>query len=95
MSLVEHHRLVEEGRKTNRAICDHTLHHRGQDGKPIGSWIESKGPYGIRIACRVCDKLFGYKPKEAGRTEDELYEAYLEQQRRLACPGCGEEPFLG
>lgn len=24
-----------------------------------------------------------------------LYDLYLEQQRRLACPGCGEEAFLG
>jgi hypothetical protein len=25
----------------------------------------------------------------------QLYELFLEQQRRLACPGCGEEEFLG
>ena len=27
-------------------------------------------------------------------TEQELLERYEEQQQRLACPGCGEEPFL-
>lgn len=26
---------------------------------------------------------------------EEFRRRYLEQQRRLACPGCGEEPFLG
>ena len=95
MSRVEHRRVVEEGNNECRAICDHTLHHRDQNGKLNGSWIETVGPCGVRVACRVCDRLFGYKPKEAGRTDDELYEAYLEQQRRRACPGCGEEPFLG
>ncbi|MDZ4850389.1 MAG: hypothetical protein SGI77_13975 [Pirellulaceae bacterium] len=77
------------------AICNHTLHHRDEDGTPLGSWIESTGVYGIRVTCRVCDKFFGYLPNEQGRSDQELYEAYLEQQRRLACPGCGEEPFLG
>ncbi len=27
--------------------------------------------------------------------QEEMRRRYLEQQRRLACPGCGEEPFLG
>ncbi len=27
-------------------------------------------------------------------TEQELRERYEEQQRRLACPNCGEVPFL-
>jgi hypothetical protein len=26
---------------------------------------------------------------------EEFQELYEEQQRRMACPGCGEEPFLG
>ena len=76
-------------------VCNHTLHHRDQDGNPLGSWIESTGGYGIRVACRVCDELFGYLPNDLGRSDQELYEAYLEQQRRRSCPGCGEEPFLG
>jgi len=28
-------------------------------------------------------------------SQEEMHKLYLEQQRRLACPGCGEEPFLG
>ena len=32
---------------------------------------------------------------EAKLTAEEMQAAYLEQQRRLACPGCGESPFLG
>jgi len=28
-------------------------------------------------------------------SQEEMQRLYLEQQRRLACPGCGEEPFLG
>jgi len=28
-------------------------------------------------------------------SQEELRRRYLEQQRRLACPGCGEEPFIG
>lgn len=27
-------------------------------------------------------------------TEQQLRERYLQQQRRLTCPSCGEEPFL-
>ncbi|TWU64525.1 hypothetical protein V7x_00690 [Crateriforma conspicua] len=27
--------------------------------------------------------------------QERLQKLYLEQQRRLACPGCGESPFLG
>lgn len=28
-------------------------------------------------------------------SQEELRERYEQQQRRLACPACGEEPFLG
>jgi hypothetical protein len=28
-------------------------------------------------------------------TQEELERLYLEQQRRLACPSCGDAPFLG
>jgi len=28
-------------------------------------------------------------------SQEEMRRLYLEQQRRLACPGCGEAPFLG
>ena len=94
MSLVEH-RVVEAKQRSAIVVCNHTLHHRDQVGSLTGSWVESTGPYGVRVACGVCDKFFGYQPNEAGRSDMALYAAYLEQQRRLACPGCGEEPFLG
>ncbi len=28
-------------------------------------------------------------------SQEEMQRRYLQQQQRLACPGCGEEPFLG
>ena len=28
-------------------------------------------------------------------SQSDAHVLYLEQQRRLACPGCGEEAFLG
>ncbi len=28
-------------------------------------------------------------------SQEEMQRRYLEQQQRLACPGCSEEPFLG
>ena len=37
-----------------------------------------------------------YPPQRASSIpHSQLYELFLEQQRRLACPGCGEEAFLG
>lgn len=37
-----------------------------------------------------------YTQTSDGRiTAEELQERYEEQQRRLSCPGCGEEPFIG
>ena len=34
-------------------------------------------------------------PCFSGKSDAKMYQAYLAQQRRLACPGCGAEPFLG
>jgi len=39
-------------------------------------------------------KLYGVIERRT-MSLDEMQAAYIEQQRRLACPGCGEEPFLG
>ncbi len=33
--------------------------------------------------------------KERDEEQARLWKLYQEQQRRRACPGCGEEPFLG
>jgi len=43
-------------------------------------------------ACNFCGVRYG---KHNPSDEETVRRAYLEQQRRLACPGCGEEPFLG
>jgi pyruvate/2-oxoacid:ferredoxin oxidoreductase beta subunit len=34
------------------------------------------------------------KPTDAAEQE-RLQQLYRQQQQRLACPGCGESPFLG
>lgn len=75
--------------------CDHTLHLKDSAGKPLGSWVEQRTASGIRVVCRYCQKFYGYRTTRRKADEDRLRQAYLEQQRRLACPGCGEEPFLG
>lgn len=33
--------------------------------------------------------------QQSPEEQERLRQLYLEQQRRLACSGCGEEPFLG
>ncbi len=37
------------------------------------------------------------EPTEVSREQEqaEMQKRYLQQQQRLACPGCGESPFLG
>ncbi len=74
-------------------VCDHTLHLSDTNGKPTGSWSANSTKDGIHYSCACCGKLYGYQPDK--KSDAEMYKAYLEQQRRLACPGCGEEPFLG
>lgn len=74
-------------------VCDHTLHLSDANGKPTGSWSAISTKDGIHYSCACCGKLYGYQPNK--KSDAEMYEAYLEQQRRLACPGCGEEPFMG
>ena len=72
--------------------CQHVEQAKSPEGQLLGSWIEIEIDTVIYTACNFCGVRFGkhdLSDKEAGRR------AYLEQQRRLACPGCGEEPFLG
>lgn len=45
------------------------------------------------VACTRCGGLTESKPTEAEK--ERLKKLYLEQQKRLSCPGCGESPFLG
>jgi len=76
-----------------RFVCNHTLHISTKDGKPTGSWVANETRDGIRYSCGCCGKFYGIQPDK--KADVDLYKAYIEQQRRLACPGCGEEPFLG
>ena len=75
--------------------CDHTLQALNSAGRPTGTWvIEEKG--GVRrVVCGVCGKVYGRLSVGNERQKMTAHEAYLQQQQRRACPGCGEEPFLG
>lgn len=76
--------------------CDHTLHLTDADGRPIGSWHEEPTREGVRLACRRYGRLFGYRLNAtAAARQERMWRAYVEQQRRMNCPGCGDEPFLG
>ena len=80
--------------------CHHVEQVRTPDGQLLGSWIEIE-IYTVTYtacntvtytACNFCGVRYG---KHNPSDEETVRRAYLEQQRRLACPGCGEEPFLG
>ena len=77
----------------SQPICNHMSHLSDANGQPTGSWIAKITNDGIRYSCGCCGSFYGYQPDK--KSDAELYQAYLQQQRRLACPGCGEEPFLG
>ena len=74
-------------------VCNHTTQLSDEMGKPLGSWIATDTKDGIRYSCGGCGKLYGYQPNK--KVDTDMYRAYLEQQRRRACPGCGEDAFLG
>jgi hypothetical protein len=46
--------------------------------------------------CELNDILLADRPAVAASASDqqEVRERYEEQQRRLCCPSCGEEPYL-
>ncbi len=73
--------------------CDHTIELFDQHGKIRGSWKGEDSPNGIRYSCRHCEKFYGYQPHK--NSQEAMHQAYLEQQRRLNCPGCGDGPFMG
>jgi len=73
--------------------CEHTLHPVDEQGEPTGTWMLEDGGGSLRVICRVCLKFYGNIDSRESKEAD-LRKAYLEQQRRLSCPGCGEEPFL-
>lgn len=77
---------------TSDSHCQHTQEYRTQSGDLSGSWIEVSMESETVISCRGCGIEFQQFVEEV---EAEMLRAYQEQMRRLACPGCGEEPFLG
>lgn len=72
--------------------CQHTRQYRAESGDLIGSWIEVQLESETIISCEYCGIDFEMFFKQS---QEEMLRAYHEQQRRLGCPGCGEEPFLG
>ena len=85
-------------RRCNMSQCNHTPFPVDPNGATTGSWIIDYQGDTARIVCEICRRFYGYLPTAEGKRHDEearLRQAYLEQQRRLSCPGCGEEPFLG
>ena len=74
-------------------VCDHTIELFDPQGRLRGSWIGEDSPHGTRYACQRCGKFYGYQPDK--KSQEAMYQAYLEQQRRLNCPGCGDSPFMG
>lgn len=75
-----------------KQVCQHTPCHKSSDGRMQGTWIEVRIESITYIACDICGAKFG---TVANANDEAVRQAYLEQQRRLACPGCGEAPFLG
>lgn len=46
-------------------------------------------------SCEILQEILtGELASSSTVSQEELRERYEEQQRRLACPSCGEEPFL-
>jgi len=75
-----------------KQVCQHTACHKSEDGQMQGSWVEVRVESITYVACNFCGVQFG---AVANANDEAVRQAYLEQQRRLACPGCGESPFLG
>lgn len=74
--------------------CDHTPQAFDEQGGLVGSWRIDESQPTPRVVCTHCDKFYGYL-RDDRQLQQRLEAAYRQQQRRLACPGCGEEPFLG
>ncbi len=79
--------------RTVGSVCDHAIQLIDQHGKIRGSWMGEDSQNGTRYSCRHCGKFYGYQPNKT--SQEAMHQAYLEQQRRLNCPGCGDSPFMG
>ena len=73
--------------------CNHTLHAHDEHGRLTGSWTHKETEHGVRVVCRECGRLYGQLG--TADLQKKMRAAYIQQQRRRGCPGCGEEPFLG
>lgn len=73
--------------------CDHTLHAIDNNGQTTGTWVVREVGGVRRVACGSCGKVYG-RLHTAPHADSESRKRYEEQQRRLACPGCGEDPFI-
>jgi hypothetical protein len=46
-------------------------------------------------SCEINEvSVYCEQANKSATSQEELYQRFEEQQRRLACPACGEEPFL-
>lgn len=76
--------------------CNHTLHAIDAAGQTTGSWVIRETGRVRRVECDVCGKFYGrFATVKSSKKRPHPDQAYLQQQQRRACPGCGEEPFLG
>lgn len=73
-------------------VCDHTLHALDSHGRPTGSWTIRQRGGDHRVECATCGRVYGRLSDPNDDTATQRRE-YLLQQQRLACPGCGEQPF--
>lgn len=74
--------------------CDHTHQAFNEHGELLGTWRIDESQHSPRVVCMHCGKFYGYLRNDQ-QLQERLESAYRQQQRRLSCPGCGEEPFLG
>lgn len=75
------------------SVCNHTETHKNGSGELLGTWIEIPIDDGILVKCCVCSLQYGVIKQPS--KDDVMLKAYLQQQSRRSCPGCGEDPFLG
>lgn len=75
------------------ANCNHTFPAITDRGRLTGSWIDVRTGKQIKIACKHCDKLYGYRSEEFVAQQDEYERRYREQLARQSCPGCGDKPI--
>jgi len=83
----------QTSKESQALVCHHTENHKNGAGELLGTWIEIQIDDGVLVQCRICNMHYGVIKNPS--KDDAMLQAYLLQQRRLSCPGCGENPFLG